>query len=216
MFAFKCRCSLAWELANLIIILNTQPRPTQFASSELFTRQGQWREMLPESSSKIAVSKSHRKKLSKLSARLQSLLKELSNGIDLTARRLIDRQIDCGLVIKWIVLTIGKLIHQMGKCNRLKNMHVASHSFQQRNQFIFVSISSENIFLSLEASRRLVPNESDFLAEEAGIAINKCNCSMFLKMQPPLYCGLICDKLRIRWEKGEDKRGVESRCQNVH
>lgn len=44
----------------------------------------------------------------------------------------------------------------------------------------------EKQFLSLEASRRLVPNESDFLAEEAGIAINKCNCSMFLKMQPPL------------------------------
>lgn len=120
MFAFKCRCSLAWELANLIIILNTQPRPTQFASSELFIRQGQWREMLPESSSKIAVSKSHQKKLSKLSARLQSLLKELSNEIDLTARRLIDRQIDCGLVIKWIVLTIGKLIHQMGEMQSIE------------------------------------------------------------------------------------------------
>lgn len=57
---------------------------------------------------------SHQKKLSKVWARLQSLLKELSNEINLEAKRLIDRQIDFGLIIKWIVLTIGKLIHQMG------------------------------------------------------------------------------------------------------
>lgn len=125
------------------------------------------------------------KKLSKFPARLQPLTKELGNEINLRTAGLIDRQIDCGVVIKWIVLTIGKLIHQTREMQSIEK-HACRFSQLSTTKSIYFRLDFFGKYFSLESSRRLVPNESDFLAGKARIAINKWNNSMFLKKQPSL------------------------------